>query len=137
MQTFTTTMFRIVERCPLTLLAIACDADEQVNLEPEEEIEFEVEVEYKPGWFQPGRYSGPPEDCYPDEGEDPEIIRVTVIGEEDTVDIVDSLSWEEWRDLVAEADSDQSQREADAKAEEADYRYEMAREREWDRDYDY
>jgi hypothetical protein len=34
-------------------------------------IDFTIEYEYSP--FRPGRYSGPPEDCYPDEPEELEI----------------------------------------------------------------
>jgi hypothetical protein len=40
--------------------------------------DVEVEVEYSPGWFQAGRYSGPPDSCYPDEGEDPVIESVVI-----------------------------------------------------------
>lgn len=35
------------------------------------EVEFVMTYEYSP--FRPGRYSGPPEDCYPDEPEELEI----------------------------------------------------------------
>lgn len=37
-----------------------------------------VNVDYKSGWFKPGRISGPPDSCYPDEGEDPEIVSVVI-----------------------------------------------------------
>jgi hypothetical protein len=40
--------------------------------------DVEVEVDYKPGWFKPGRYYGPPESCYEDEGEYPEILKVVL-----------------------------------------------------------
>ncbi len=35
------------------------------------EVEFVMTYEYTP--FRPGRFSGPPEDCYPDEPEELEI----------------------------------------------------------------
>ena len=41
------------------------------EVHPGEDAEyFELEVEVSCwGYFTPGRYSGPPEDCYPDEGD--------------------------------------------------------------------
>jgi len=38
------------------------------------EIDLQVEYNYSP--MVPGRYSGPPEDCYPDEPPEVEILRV-------------------------------------------------------------
>ena len=38
------------------------------------EIDLEVEYLYSPS--VPGRYSGPPEDCYPDEPSEVEVISV-------------------------------------------------------------
>lgn len=37
-----------------------------------------VEVEHNPGWYQPGCRSGHPDNWTPDEGEDPEILSVTL-----------------------------------------------------------
>lgn len=41
------------------------------------EVEIEVEVDYSPGIS--GRYSGPPEDCYPDEPSCAEIIGAKIM----------------------------------------------------------
>ena len=38
-------------------------------------LEFEAEVDYLP--ITPGRFSGPPEHCYPDEGGEIEILTLT------------------------------------------------------------
>jgi hypothetical protein len=63
-------------------LALPADYVRMVNAEhpdapplgPTDEVpDVEVEVTYKEGWFTPGRYHGAPENCYPDEGEDPTI----------------------------------------------------------------
>lgn len=40
------------------------------------EAEVHVEYDYDPG--RPGRYSGPPEVCYPDEQEETDILIATV-----------------------------------------------------------
>lgn len=52
------------------------------------EVEIDVEVEYAYHKGDPGRYSGPPENCYPSEPAYVEIIAVMHNG----VDIADTLS---------------------------------------------
>jgi len=81
--------------------------------EPDEEIpDIEVEVEYEPGWEQAGCRSGHPDNWTPDEGENPEIITVTITGEKN-YDIEDVLSKKELSSLVAEAWKDQEGRAED------------------------
>lgn len=41
-------------------------------------LSFEAEIDYTPG--TPGRYSGPPEKCYPDEPSEIEFTSLTVDG---------------------------------------------------------
>ena len=41
------------------------------------ELRFEVTYDYSP--FRPGRYSGPPEKCYPDEPEELEIESIRIL----------------------------------------------------------
>jgi hypothetical protein len=53
---------------PTTKLTLDCS--------PFEEYTFEIEFNYTP--FRPGRYSGPPEDCYPDEPEELEITSIKI-----------------------------------------------------------
>ena len=57
------------------------------------ELRFEVTYDYSP--FRPGRYSGPPEDCYPDEPEEFYIATITILGLpviDPTLSVVESLS---------------------------------------------
>jgi hypothetical protein len=71
-----------------------------------DEDDVAVTVEYTPGWFTPGRYSGPPEDCFPDEGEDPEIVKV--VRQDTKADVRDSLTREQLDRLVEQAIEHQS-----------------------------
>lgn len=50
-------------------------------------LRFEAEVDYTPG--TPGRYSGPPEKCYPHEPPEVEITALTVDGK-DAMFLLDS-----------------------------------------------
>jgi len=78
--------------------------------------DIEVEVSFREGWFKAGRLSGPPEDCYPDEGEDPEVesITITAEGYEGPKDIdVRVLTADEYRSLVRECWSHQQAYERD------------------------
>lgn len=50
-------------------------------------LTFEAEVDYTPG--TPGRYYGPPENCYPDEPSETEITALTVDGN-DAMFLLDS-----------------------------------------------
>lgn len=90
----------------VNLVAAACGEP----FDPEDEIpDIEVSVEFTPGWFTPGRLSGPPENCYPDEGESPEIIKVTIL--EGDHDITADCTPEEIQRLEDEAW--ESQQESD------------------------
>jgi len=108
---FNTTILRTTFRSPLTLLSLASDETQDVDdLETEHETELDVVVEYAKGWFQSGRFSGPPEDCYPDEGQGPEILAVHIKGEEQRGSgILSDLTVQEI--MTLEDQADQAQRE--------------------------
>lgn len=65
-----------------------------------------IEVTYEPGWHTPGRYHGPPDQCYEDEGEDPEILSVTIDDEDyegEALVEIDDLDREDLIHLANEA----------------------------------
>jgi hypothetical protein len=63
-----------------------------------------VEVDFKEGWYDPGRCYGPPENCYPPEGEDPEILSVRLSEEGyPTTEIIKALDQANLDRLVNEA----------------------------------
>ena len=66
----------------------------------EEDEETEVTVKFTPGWYDPGRISGPPEDCYPPEVEDPDI---TSVKDEDDVELIAVISATEIEAMVEAA----------------------------------
>jgi hypothetical protein len=74
-----------------------------------------VEVDYRGGWFKPGRYHGKPENCYPDEGENPEILSVVLQDEEykERTDLVNVLPANMLRDLEEQAWGHQQETERD------------------------
>jgi len=47
------------------------------NIDIGDEADVEVSVEFEPGWFRRGRINCEADDSYPDEGEGPEITKVT------------------------------------------------------------
>jgi len=48
-------------------------------LGPEDEVpDVMLAITFNPGWYDPGRISGPPENCYPPEGEDPEVLSLDI-----------------------------------------------------------
>jgi hypothetical protein len=73
--------------------------------EDEEVPDVPVEIEYEGGWSTPAKISGPPENCYPAEGEDPEIISVKIDGEHE---FVESLTPADLANLVNMAWEDQA-----------------------------
>ena len=109
MESFESILCRTIERSPLELLALSKDIAPGEELDPIEEIEIEVEVTYEPGYFTPGRLSGPPEDCYPDEGADPEIVSVVVLSDvkAECIDLIATLTDHELELLVEEAEEHQ------------------------------
>ena len=122
--TFTTDIDLTKERSALELLGIAGDQDRDTDDLDIEEIEtVTVDVSYDPGWFTPGRFSGPPGDCYPDDGESPEILSVIYTPENGKPKCIDaaSLSEEVVKALeeLAWEDQDGAHPAADAAAEAA------------------
>lgn len=60
---------------------------------------YTVEVEYTPG--QRGRFSGPPEKCYPDEPSELNIVQVLINGEWlDPQDLIHPDVLERWTDTL-------------------------------------
>lgn len=139
MRTMDTTILRTRKRCSLELLAIASDPDsDEDTLDPDEEIEIEVEITYEPGWFTPGKFSGPPESCYPDEGEDPEITKVVTLDEEGVEhDILGDLTDDEIASLTTELIEEQAQYDQLRHEADADEAYEAWREEQMFNDYNY
>lgn len=72
-----------------------------------------VEVEFTPGWHTPAKTSGPPGDCFPAEGEEPEIISVFLGAGFTSDNLVTSLPRNTIRRLVGEAMDIQQQAEMD------------------------
>ena len=64
--------------------------DFTTNITIGDEEDVEVNVECSVSAFRPGKYSGLPENCYPDEGGEVEDVKVTLDGK----DITDTLSKE-------------------------------------------
>lgn len=127
MRIFYTTVFVLYKYSPLEQLAAIADGDDAVD--PETEIEVEVEVEYNPGWYTPGRTSGDPDDCYPPDGEDPEILSVKDASGRDLLDLI---SREQYSRLVHAADKDQKEAERDERIEAAERAAEARRESRFD-----
>lgn len=110
MPTFDTTICRELDHSALEILARTLDEDGAEDLCEGEIIEFEVEVTYDEGYFIPGRLSGPPEDCYPDDCSDPEITEVLRLEEDGSkTDIMNGLSSNELDELCRAAWDHQSE----------------------------
>ena len=105
---FQTTITRVRKRGTLELLALAKDAKSDDELEEEEEVELELEVFYNPGYYVPASRLDP------SEGEDPELTSVVLTQENGvTVEFMDSLSRDEFGDLLRRAWDDQEDRDRD------------------------
>ncbi len=129
------TITRPRKRGGLELLAIAGDTDlDEDSLDEDEDIEIDVTITYEEGYFIPGRLSGPPEDCYPDDGEDPEIISVVMLGGFEEHDITETLTGAEIEELVQVCINHQADSEGYAAEEAAEEAYSAWKE---DRDLDY
>lgn len=63
-------------------------------------LTFDAEVSYSP--MIPGRYSGPPENCYPDEPAELEILSLTCEGK-DAMFLLDSTVFEDIEQAAFEA----------------------------------
>ena len=129
MPTFDTTIHRVINRSALELLARANDEDVEDPVLTEI-VDIYVEVTYEPGYFLRGNISGPPEDCFPDEGEDPEITKVMTLDDNgNDIDITDSLSNAERDELSRAAWDDQADHGDDSSLDDADDAYEAQQER--------
>jgi len=71
------------------------------------EAELQVEYEYEP--YRPGRYSGPPEDCFPSEGGYVCIWRVLVNGAWLNSDVFAEHWLEKWEVQLAEECMDEEE----------------------------
>lgn len=65
--------------------------------------DVDVEVSYQDGYFKQAYISGPPEDCYPAEGEMPTVTAVLIDGGADILALltdseVESLEEKCWKD---------------------------------------
>jgi hypothetical protein len=87
--------------------------DDEEPLGPDDEIpDIEVEIEFEPGYHQDGIRSGHPDNWTPDEGEDPQVTKVTIIdGDHDVTDV---LSKQQFAALTHAAWEDQQHQGADA-----------------------
>lgn len=93
--------------------------------------EVELEIEGSVSAIILGKYHGPPEDCYPDEGGDVEILKVTRNGIDITDEALTSAEQEEVETKLREAAESSYEGDFD------DYRHEELQE-ELDRaDYEY
>lgn len=103
----------LCEAWDMTPIAVLMELD---GLGPEDEFpDLDVSVEFEGGWFTPGKYWGAWEDSYPDEGEDPELTKVTLLGS--SYDLLSELPQEVHDALTREAWSYQQADDADARAD--------------------
>lgn len=65
---------------------------------------------FTPG--DPGRYSGPPEDCYPSEAAEVEVLKLNC-GEADAMFLLDSAFGEEISESIIEKEFDEKEEEAE------------------------
>ena len=96
------------------------------------EVPVEVEFDYSP--YRPGRYTGPPEDCYEEEREDIEITSIEAsayaFGHDYTIDLAAILEDKDALKRMTEAISAKLKQEReDAEADRGDYLYEQRQDR--------
>lgn len=77
-------------------------------------LTFDAEVSYSP--MIPGRYSGPPENCYPDEPAELEILSLTCEGK-DAMFLLESTCEEDIEQAAYEAAEQYLEDERDAQME--------------------
>lgn len=112
--------------------ALASELTTTIELKDGSEVDVVVEYSYEPG--SPGKTYGPPEDCYPAEGESAEILCVTLDEKDQPFRV---LKEEELADGVMEMLTERACEDA-READEANYesamedRADAQREREWD-----
>jgi hypothetical protein len=77
------------------------------------ESEALVEFEYTPG--RPGRYFGPPEDCYPDEPAEVTILQVLINGQWcDPADFIADAILDRWQEEIEQEAGDNAADEREA-----------------------
>jgi hypothetical protein len=97
----------------------------------DDEVEVTVEYGYSPG--TPGKTYGPPENCYPAEGPDVDVVTVYRTDDKTKTDIMPLLSPEVIERLSEGACENGEESEQDRYEEAMERKGEEAREREWDR----
>lgn len=100
--------------------------DTQMDLGPALGCDRDVRLWYYYTLYQRGRYSGPPEDCYPDEPAEVEFVKFEVLWEgkpyELPLEMLDELCLDSCRQSIIEYEED-ARAEALAEAAEARYRH--------------
>lgn len=84
----------------------------------DEETEIELTVQGSVEPFVPGRYHGPPERCYPDEGGDAEVCAVLLAGKPWDGELTDRET-DEAKRLLRQAEADARESYDESRAEEA------------------
>lgn len=82
-------------------------------------LNFDAEISYTPA--TPGRYSGPPEDCYPDDPAELEILSLTCEGK-DAMFLLDGTCFEAIEQAAYEA-ADSYREDQEAYADERFFNY--------------
>jgi hypothetical protein len=77
----------------------------------------EVLIEYEYSAGRPGRYSGPPEDCYEDEPEDITVLQVLINGQFVDADLFAESVIEQWHDAIRAHMADELESDAEDMAE--------------------
>jgi hypothetical protein len=101
-----------------------------VELADGNEVDVTVEYSYAPG--SPGKTYGPPEDCYPPEGAEVEVLKVYLSDDKTEADISGSLSKETIEYLSERCVSEGEEADRGAYESAMEDRADAQREQEWD-----
>jgi hypothetical protein len=95
------------------------------------EVEVTVEYSYSPG--TPGKFYGPPENCYPDEPAECEVEVIYLTADKAKTDIMPKLSTETIEQVFEQACGTGEESMNDDYERAMEDKADAAREREWDR----